>query len=135
MNQISIDIEGGDYTFNIFNNFLSLSSTKSLFSNDISIRVGTVSTLEAIPDEEAMKRIRFYIDHQRNVAFDLTKTDAEFLNERLINYKKQHKIVNQERLQLLLLFMINMAKSIGEETITQEACDEAEKLFTEIFGN
>ena len=135
MNQISINIYGADYTFKMYNNVLSVSTTTSMFSYDISMNVGAVSLPKTMPDKDAMYRIRYYLDHQRNTTFDVTKTDTAFLNERLVKYQKEHKNVKQEHLQMLLLFMINMSKSIGEEVITPEACDEAEKLFEEILKN
>ena len=127
LNQITIDIYGADYTFNLFNTIFSLSEEKSIFAFDLSIPIESISTPEIT--EEQINLIRFYVDQQRSFIFDASKTNEELFKNRLVTFQKEHGSLSQERMQLLFLFMMNTAKSIGEEEISLEICKEAEELF------
>ena len=49
--------------------------------------------------------------------------------DRLVHFQKKNGSLSQKRIQLLFLFMMNTAKSLGEEEIGLRACEEAEELF------
>ena len=49
--------------------------------------------------------------------------------DRLVHFQKKNGSLSQKRIQLLFLFMMNTAKSLGEEEIGLKACEEAGELF------
>lgn len=126
-NQINADFYGAEYTFYMFNTVLSLSSEASQLSNHISMNIGTVSQIPEI-SEEQLKVIRTYLEMVKETKFDISKTNQKFLQQRLINFKKSHGSISQEKLQILVLFMQNIAKSLGKEVISEEICAEAEEI-------
>ena len=132
--KIEAEFYGLTFNFNLTNNILTLSNEVSNFTSDLSLPLGTLSDLSEI-SQEHIKIVRYYLDRQRNIPFQITPEGKAFVINRMNNFQQKNKrLLNEKEKTLLFIFMVNFAKSYGDENISEKACSDAEELFVQYLN-
>ena len=135
IDQIEASFYGTSFKFNLCSNILTLSNEKSIFPFDFSLPIGEISTFPEISMEQ-IQMIRYFIDRQRNVPFNISNEGKFMMNSKIQQFQSLiSKSLSDKEKGLLILFMVNFAKASGEEDINEISCNSAIELFRLYYTN